>query len=541
MKFSHPLPSLHMDGKTIGSYNNPEIEYPGLLNTTGPDLGLFMEALRDTVRNERRLLLIDGKVLLCNHNWIRDCTYMFEVFKHWEYDNHSFFDFLLEHQTEQGFFYELIKQMDDYHWQYVDEECRILFPEDHLAMVRLELEADIEYLMVLYAKMVYQVDGDKDYIRRILPALEKGINYITSDEKRWSKELSLVIRPYTIDTWDFTNDLSSQRDRRIYPDRMCAMHGDNSGVYAAMTVLAEFRMMLGDTQAAFVWQERAENLRRAMMEHLWNGRFFVHQKPVSCEPLDDKENERLSLSNTYDMNRGVTSVEQSRSIIEEYRCRRDTAGTFCEFFTIDPPYEKFMAYPAGKYVNGALSPFTAGELALAAFQNGYEAYGYDILKRFMAMWKQDGQIYFLYGRDGGPVSVGSGPSGWGAAALLKAVEEGLAGIRDLSCRYGILGFAPRWAVTEMTCLRYVTGYEKSHVHVDVRCEMTQTDMRYEIHAPSTRINAHILLPAGRTCAAIKANGTECPFTLSRVGDSVYADFLVYKEETEKTELELALA
>lgn len=526
MKFSHALPSLYNGETKCGSYNNPEFEYPGFLNSTSPDLGRFMEALRDTVRNERRMLVLDGKVLVCCNNWIRDCTYMFEAFKHWEYDNHSFFDYLLEHQTEKGYFFELIKQMDDRHWSFVDEECRKLFPEDNQSMVRLELEADIEYLMVLYAKMVYQVDGDSEYIRRILPKLEKGIDYMTSEPKRWNVELGLVVRPYTIDTWDFTNDQASQNDRRIHEDQLCAMHGDNSGVYAAMTVLAEFNMMLGNTEKAFKWQERAENLRRSIFAHLWNGRFFAHQFPVSCKPLDDKENERLSLSNVYDINRGVTSYVQSCSIIEEYKRRAKTTDAFCEFFTIDPPYAMFKGYPAGKYVNGAISPFTAGELALASFQNGYEEYGYDILKRFLEMWKQDGGIYFLYARTGGPVSTGSGPSGWGAAALLKAVEEGLAGIKDLSCKFGMLGFAPRWAVTEYTCLRYITGYEKSHIHVDVRHERTDERMLYEIHTPSEQINAHILLPKGKSCKSVEVDGSSVSYLISKVGQSVYADFII---------------
>lgn len=526
MKFSHALPSLYNGETKCGSYNNPEFEYPGFLNSTSPDLGRFIEALRDTVRNERRMLVLDGKVLVCCNNWIRDCTYMFEAFKHWEYDNHSFFDYLLEHQTEKGYFFELIKQMDDRHWSFVDEECRKLFPEDNQSMVRLELEADIEYLMVLYAKMVYQVDGDSEYIRRILPKLEKGIDYMTSEPKRWNVELGLVVRPYTIDTWDFTNDQASQNDRRIHEDQLCAMHGDNSGVYAAMTVLAEFNMMLGNTEKAFKWQERAENLRRSIFAHLWNGRFFAHQFPVSCKPLDDKENERLSLSNVYDINRGVTSYVQSCSIIEEYKRRAKTTDAFCEFFTIDPPYAMFKGYPAGKYVNGAISPFTAGELALASFQNGYEEYGYDILKRFLEMWKQDGGIYFLYARTGGPVSTGSGPSGWGAAALLKAVEEGLAGIKDLSFKFGILGFAPRWAVTEYTCLRYITGYEKSHIHVDVRHERTDERMLYEIHTPSEQINARILLPKGKSCKSVEVDGSSVSYLISKVGQSVYADFII---------------
>lgn len=30
----------------------------------------------------------------------------------------------------------------------VDEDCRVMYPDDNLTLVRLELEADIEYLVV---------------------------------------------------------------------------------------------------------------------------------------------------------------------------------------------------------------------------------------------------------------------------------------------------------------------------------------------------------------------------------------------------------
>lgn len=125
-----------------------------------------------------------------------------------------------------------------------------------------------------------------------------------------------------------------------------------------------------------------------------------------------KRRNRLSLSNTYDINRGVTDVWQSRKIIEEYLRRRKTGEAFAEWYSIDPPYEKFAGYSAGQYVNGALSPFTAGELAKAAFRNGYESYGWDIVSRFTEMLERDKDIYFLYSpKDSMP--QGGGPSGWG--------------------------------------------------------------------------------------------------------------------------------
>lgn len=135
-------------------------------------------------------------------------------------------------QSEEGFYFELIKQLDDEHWNFVNEDCRRIYEEDNVALVRLEIEADIEYLIVEGAMQVYRATGDLAWLIKMLPKLEKGIEYCTSSPKRWDKEHGLVKRAYTIDTWDITYDPNSVHDRRIHEnERMCAMHGDNSGVY----------------------------------------------------------------------------------------------------------------------------------------------------------------------------------------------------------------------------------------------------------------------------------------------------------------------
>ena len=49
-------------------------------------------------------------------------------------------------------------------------------------------------------------------------------------------------------------------------------------------------------------------------------------------------------------------------------------------------------------------------------------------------------------------------------------------------------------------------------------------MRYDVCAPSKHVQAHILLPKGRRCAALYLNGEETAYQISQVGDSVYVDF-----------------
>ncbi len=526
IEFKHKLPAKNIDGKHNGTYNNYELGFPSILTTDDAKLGLFLRSLRNNILCERAHVFIGGKAMMVNKNWIRDHVHVMKAFRHFEHDIDSFWSFIVETQREDGQFYELIKQMDDYHWKFVNEDCRILYNDDNLSLVRLELEADVEYLVVEGARYIYAVNGDNEWLKKVLPKLEKSIEYMTSDAKRWNKDLGLVMRPFTIDTWDFTVYDDIKRigtDRRINDDTpISVMHGDNSGVYAAMNSLAYFNEILGNSEKVEYWHQKASLLRENMFKHLWNGKFFIHQLHLGHNGLDNLENERLSLSNVYDMNRGVCTTEQCRSIIEEYMRRKETTANFAEWFSIDPPYEKFGTLTAGKYVNGAISPFTAGELAKAAFNNGYEEYGWDIIKRFMKLVERDNNVYFLYYPDSTPQPEG-GPSAWGSAALISAVDEGLAGISDIGVRYNKMYFSPKFTVTDYTELRYITGYEKTGTIVDVRYILTECGMRYDIYSPSKETDIHILLPKGKKCSKLIINNSENEFTESLVGESHYVD------------------
>ena len=536
IEFKNQFPRMSVDGKKVGTYNNIELGFPSVMTSSDCDLGMFIRGLRNSINSERALLFIEGKVLMVNKNWIRDYVHTAKAMRHWEYRLQPFYDFIVDTQRKDGQFYELIKQLDDSHWQFVNEDCYILYPEDNLSLVRLELEADIEYLMVEGAVYIYKTTGDNEWLKKVLPKLEKGINYITSDKKRWDSEHGLVMRPFTIDTWDFTDAPDSGSNRRINPNEpMSVMHGDNSGVYQAMNQLAWFNRRLGNEVVAKEWEKRAEVLRNNMFKYLWNGKFFMHQFHLNHNGIDDKESERLSLSNTYDINRGVTVQKQAKTIIEEYMERRKTTKASAEWFSIDPPYEKFQGCEKGSYVNGAISPFTAGELAKAAFNNGFEEYGWDIITRFMKIIERDGVAYFLYNTDLTPQPEG-GPCAWGAAAFISAVDEGLAGINDAGVNYDEIFFAPKFPVTHYTELRYITGYEVSDTMVDVRYILTESGMRYDVYSPAEKITAHILLPKDKECTAVTVNGENVEFSSETVENSRYVNFVAFPDKKVSIEI-----
>lgn len=542
IEFEHKLPSMNIDGKNNGTYNNYELGFPSILTTADPDLGLFIHALRANILKDRSLVFIDGKILMCDKNWIRDHVHVMKAMRHWDCKLDSFLDFIIDTQREDGQFYELIKQIDDKHWSFVNEDCYVMYPEDNLSLVRLECEADIEYLVVEGAMYLYRTTGDNEWLKKVLPKLEKGIDYITSDSKRWDSQRGLVKRPFTIDTWDFEYDENNKTggslDRRIREtSKMSIMHGDNSGVYQAMNQLAWFNRRLGNEEKALDWEKRAEELKENIFKYLWNGDFFIHQLHINHNGADSLENVRLSLSNSYDMNRGLTNLEESRKIIEEFLRRRETTEFFAEWFSIDPPYEDFLGYPAGRYINGAISPFAAGELSKAAFANGYEKYGWDIIKRMMKLVERDGTAYFLYDVDSKPQPEG-GPSAWGAAALISAVDEGLAGIVDRGVNYDEIYFSPKFPVTHYTELRYITGYEVSSAMVDVRYILKEEGMRYDIYSPANKINTHILLPEDKECKELLVNGEKTDFCNIKVADSDYVDFNIENNDGKKVSIEI---
>ena len=532
--FTQALPRMReaRTGKTCGRFNNRDLAMPGVLTTGDPTWGDFLHLLRNTINDERSLVFVDGHKMMVNKNWIRDHVHVLKAMRHWEYDYAGYVDFTLAHQRADGCILELVKQADDSHWRYAAPESRKFFPDDNLAMCRLDIEADVEYLLVEGATYCYRISGDDAWLARALPRLEKAIDYMTSDPKRWDAAHGLVKRGYTIDTWDFTYEPASVTNRTLTSATPQAiMHGDNSGVYQAMTQLAWLNDRLGRAEKAVAWRARADALKAAMYKHLWNGRFFFHQLPLNVPPVDAHERERLSLSAAYDMNRGLMPVADCRRTIEEFRRRRQTTDCFAEWFTVDPPYDfTFARHPRGDYVNGGVCLFTAGELAKAALENGYEAYGWDILVRVKEMAARDGTLYFLYDRTTATsINAALGPSAWGAASVLSAFDEALAGVRDVGVRYDAIRFSPRWPVTGLDEVRYFTGYEAADAVVDVRYVRRANGLRYLVRAPAKALAAHILLPSGAAAREVWLNGAPRAFEATAVGDSRYVDF-----ETEGT-------
>lgn len=536
---THKLRIEDRKGKVINV--DYEVDAETMIETTSGLWEDFYSNLRETVKRDRFVFNINGKPVAMNPTWLRDHIHEMKGYKWWEEDLRSALDHFLKIQHPEGFFYEMIVAPNDPHTTFVDEKHRISDEENNLAYVRLEMEADIEYLMVEGVYQAWQATGDDDWLRSALPKLIKGMEYCMSDPKRWDEEHKLVKRTFSIDTWDFTYGFPSDNRRIEEGMPMSIMHGDNSGMFYASQLLSRMCRALGEEREAERWEAIAKHFKEQTNKVCWNGKFYTHQIHLNHPGAPGvREDEILSLSNTYDINRGLPDHNQAVSIIREYKRRRELTKEeyFAEWFSIHPPYPVFKAHEwmkPGTYINGGVAGFVAGELAKAAFWHGEELYGLDILRRLMEKVKADGEIGFLYTPDG--KDQGGGPKGWSAAAVISAIIEGLAGIRDEGKLLKEVVVAPRWVITGEKKVKVVARYGPSSAYVGYIFSHNEErkSLEIELFSSGTLPHFHILMPAGRKVREVRVDGRVIPFSGSKVEQSLYCDFSL-NQPVEKTKI-----
>jgi hypothetical protein len=129
----------------------------------------------------------------------------------------------------------------------------------------------------------------------------------------------------------------------------------------------------------------------------------------------------------------------------------------------------------------------------------------------------DGPVYLS------PMPFGGGaPPNWSAGALMYALAEGLAGVKDEATNLRALRLAPRWlaaGVDEVTaCIRYAQagGYAR------YRYRRQGDTMYLDLAANAARRRVELLLPADRDVEKIVVNGRKSDYTLRTIESSRYA-------------------
>ncbi len=500
---------LRRDGESIATFS---INLQAKTDWQADRFSPMFQTMCSQVRGDRSLWKREGRTIAANPTWVRDHIHEMKGYQYWEEDITSFVDELIRLQHPDGFYYEIIGNAAHDHQFFVNPKHFLREDDKDLCWIRLEMEADVEYLMVEAAHCIWKATGDLEAMKGRLPSLERALEYDFTDPTSWNTGHGALMRTFSIDTWDFTYGISDH-NRKIEPGLpMGIMHGDNSGLYQACLQMGEMLSAAGNTERAAFWLQRGEALRERINKLCFNGAYYTHQ--ILLQPVDTglREEEILSLSNAYDINRGLPDHGMAVKIIDEYQKRRVlTKDTyFAEWFSIHPPYPKFGPYEADRYINGGVCGFVAGELAKAAFHHGRESYGADILNRVEQLVARDGVIRFHYDKTG--KDIGGGPSGWSAAAILSALVEGLAGIHDNAALFQEVTVAPRFAACGVNnayvCLKY--GPSGAYVALDYRHEPHRITLR--LCGNPDLYHVKILLPEGVERADIQDCATGSAFT-----------------------------
>ncbi len=125
-----------------------------------------------------------------------------------------------------------------------------------------------------------------------------------------------------------------------------------------------------------------------------------------------------------------------------------------------------------------------------------------------------------------PVSGGI-PDNWGAAAVVYALVEGLAGVVDAATMYERARLAPRWAAAGVDRANATVTYPASggYVAYRYRHDGRRKRLRLAVTGSGEECRCHVLLPPGaRRATGVRVGGRPVAFRTTRVEKSRYADF-----------------
>jgi len=461
--------------------------------------------------------------------WLRDYSDMMRGFKYWEADLQSVVSHFAEMQSERGWLFDYFTMTPE------KVPCE---KENWAKYVRVPVEADVEYRFVKAVYQAWQATGDRWWLKRMLPHMEKALRYVLTDPWRWDRKTGLVKRALTMDTWDFDYTAGAHPwlnfqvgDRTFWG----IMHGDNSGYYEAFLLMSRLVAASGLRRQATAWQKLASGLKRRANRVCFNGRFYthhVHLVPVTIPGID--ESSQLSLSNPIDINRGLATHAMAVAILQEYQERAGSSGAFAPWFTIDPPFPDGMfgdeKLVGGAYCNGGIMPLVGGDLARAALEHGFEEFGVRQLLIYEELTRNN-ESYLWYFPDGRPSTIEASTSpdasptdGWGSSAMMYALVEGLAGVVDESVLFRHVRLSPRWEAAGCTDVDVSTVYGPSGASIEYHYahDAGRRKIVLEIRG-NALVDLHLLLPTGTRCSRVDAGGKTCSHRNRTVHRSSYVD------------------
>jgi len=321
-------------------------------------------------------------------------------------------DLLRETQRKDGMIWSFVRDGSDYYYyETAYDPINFFMKEKENFFVRQPVDNHSDYCYVNMFYKHWKTSGDNEWMKKTIASAALALDYCYTDSIRWSKRFQLLKRPYCIDSWDFQVDDEYTPAAPISPTMVVVpgktkygiFFGDNTGYFEACNQLAEMYESINETKKATVYRKRGQEILANLTKLAWNGNFFTHfidEDPNVKRNLGVDEKSQIAQSNMYSINRGLPH-EMNVAIIKTYQRLKENlpVGSPGEWYSIYPPFEKgFNSHDEKwQYMNGGVAGHAIGELARGAYENGFEAYGSDILNRLLDLGKKYGnKIWFSY-------------------------------------------------------------------------------------------------------------------------------------------------
>lgn len=362
----------------------------------------FFDILYETLTRSNaglgRTVRYNGKYYTYYSSWFQDHVFAAEGLKYFLPDLKTGIDLYADGQREDGMIWDNYKHPYpdrqsywEYRFDYGGFTYRPEDPRSTALFVRIPVENIGEHTFLEGLYYAWKATGDDRWMESKLDHALKAVAFVTSSPWYWSEEQGVLKRPFSIDRWDFQSDLDAKITGKDFMGadlertRYGAMFGDTVCLANGCGWLAEMLEHAGRNDEAEKMRTLGEQLWDRINDLSWNGEFYRHWVPLeNQQELDfgvDTERQ-VTLSNAMALIRGVDH-EKAAAIIRTYRKIREEMPESSpgEWYMCYPPFEKGWHIDKWEYMNGGVSPILAGDLALGAYDHGFEEYATDILTR----------------------------------------------------------------------------------------------------------------------------------------------------------------
>jgi len=386
--------------------------------------------------------------------------------------------------------------------------------------------ADLETGMASTLCQGWHAHGDDQWLRELLPKVEAGLDYVTTDPLMFDREHGVIKRPHGLDEWDiaFTESGGEQacgHDQCSERSSFVLMQGDTSGLFYACALLAEAYAALGDHDRSGRCHMLKRHYRELGNRLFWDGvkyRHHIHLDPFDHRDFDEAD--QLAMSNSWAITRGFADHEKAVSIIREYVRRWRETGDRFPWWSLQPGYPDRLGYfrvggswskGQGEYANGGLFPWVGAELCRGAFQHGMESLAYELLRDVHYVLKRDNGAMFTWYNLDGSAAINAPHSqtnydNWGLSHWAQAVIEGLVGITSEGKLLEQVACAPRWAVTDAKEVSATAHFPASDTYFAYRYSRASDRIRLHFTGTGKKVSFRIMLPGWEGCNAVTIDG-----------------------------------